>query len=132
MSQPRVIRWPGGEHAFKLGIGDARVIQQKTDCGPEYLLARLSAGQWLVDDMPEILRNGLIGAGMTHVEALKLVQRAFEHYPPVAFKPAALEVMGAYLYGDPDDPVGEPLPVNPTPAASDDQTGSGSSAPTTG
>lgn len=130
MTSPRVIRWPGGEHAFKLGIADARVIQQKTDCGPEYLLARLSAGQWHVDDMPEILRNGLIGAGMAHVEALKLVRRAFEDHPPVAFKPAAYEVMSAYLYGDPDDLVGEPLPVIPTPAQND-QTGSGSSAPTT-
>lgn len=131
MSQPIVIRWPGGEHAMRLGLVEARVIQDRTNCGPEYLRARIAAGQWLVDDMPEVLRNGLIGGGMPAVDALRLTQKAFEENPPMLFKPAAYQLLSAFLLGPPDDPVGEPSPVNPTPAPND-QTGSGSSAPTTG
>ncbi|MFG6083921.1 gene transfer agent family protein [Paracoccus litorisediminis] len=129
--QPVVIRWPGGEHAFRLGIGELRAIQQLTDCGPEFLLHRISAGQWRVDDLRETIRNGLIGAGMAHVEALKLVDNAFATAPAaIAFKVPAQEILGAYLYGPPDDPVGEDIPVVPTPET--ETTADGSSAPITG
>jgi len=128
--QPVVIRWPGGEHAFRLGLGELRAIQRLTDCGPEFLMHRISAGQWHVDDLREVIRNGLIGAGMVHVEAMKLVDRTFETTPSaISFKVPALDLLGAYLYGPQDDPVGEDMPVEPTPA--NEPTASGSSAPST-
>lgn len=127
--QPSIIRWPGGEHAFRLGIAELRALQQTTDCGPEHLANRISLGQWHVDDLREVLRNGLIGGGMAHVEAVQLVDRVFE--PPFArFKGPAIEVLGfGCLYGPEDDPVGETMPVTPTPAH--EQTENGSSAPIT-
>jgi len=129
--RPVVIRWPGGEHAFRLGIGELRAIQQLTDCGPEFLMHRIAAGQWRVDDLRETIRNGLIGGGMAHVEALKLVDRTFSTTSAaVAFKGPAQEILAAYLYGPPDDPVGEDMPGEPTPA--NETTASGSSAPITG
>lgn len=127
--RPVVVRWPGGEHAFRLGIGDAEIVQQKTDCGPEFLLNKLKLGQWKTHEIYEILRNGLIGGGMGHVEAQKLVKDAMEKHPHISLKTPAMEVMSAFLFGDPDDPVGEPLPVEPTPAT--EKTASGNSAPTT-
>ena len=125
-----MIQWPGGMHPFRLGIAELAVIQQRTDCGPEWLLHRISVGQWQAIDLIEVLRNGLIGGGMPHVDALKAVTNAFDLHPMIAFKGPALQVLGACIYGPPDDPVGEPLPVTPTPAH-DDQTGNGSSAPIT-
>lgn len=121
--------WPGGEHAFRLGLRELRAIQNKTDCGPEHLLNKIKFGQWGVDELHEILRNGLIGAGTPHVEALKLVDRAFDTSPGIAFKVPAMEILSSYLFGPPDDLVGELDPVAPTPE--DEKTASGSSAPIT-
>ncbi|WP_313349787.1 gene transfer agent family protein [Paracoccus sp. (in: a-proteobacteria)] len=128
--QPLVVRWPGGEHAFRLGLGELRAIQQNTDCGPEYLRARIDSGLWHVDDLREVFRNGLIGGGMGHVEALKLVDKAFDTAPAVAFKAPASVILAAYLYGPPEDAVGEDIPVGPAPKKRK-KTGAGSSAPTT-
>ena len=58
--QEVVIPWPGGEHAFRLGLAELETIQQKTDCGPEYLLHRINAGQWHVCDLIEVLRDALL------------------------------------------------------------------------
>ncbi|RJE87957.1 gene transfer agent family protein [Paracoccus onubensis] len=121
--------WPGGEHAFRLGLNDLRTIQQKTDCGPEFLLHKLKIGQWYADELYEVLRVGLIGAGMNHVEARKLVQNAMERDPLIGFKVPAMEVLSNTLFGPADDPVGEDIPVEPTPEP--EKTASGNSAPIT-
>lgn len=129
--QGLTVQWPGGEHHFRLGIAELETIQQKTDSGPEWLLHRINTGQWRAVDLIEVLRCGLIGGGMAHVEALKLVRNAFDLHPMIGFKIPAQAVLGACLFGPPDDAVGEPSPVNPTPAQND-QTGGGSSVATTG
>lgn len=124
-----VIRWPGGEHAFRLGLTELQVIQEKTDCGPEFLLHKLNSGQWFAVELIEVLRNGLIGGGMPHVEALKAVRDAFDLHDLIGFKVPVQEVLAVCLYGPADDPVGEPLPVMPTPE--NEKTDAGSSAPIT-
>lgn len=127
--QALTLRWPGGEHAFRLGLGELRIIQQRTDCGPEYILKKIEHGLWTVDELREVLRNGLIGGGMAPVDALKAVDKAFEDTPMIEFKIPAMTLMAASLFGPEDDPVGEDLAVNPTPPNS--QTESGGSAPIT-
>lgn len=127
--QPSVIRWPGGEHPFRLGLAELQVIQDKTGSGPEWALHRLNTGQWFAAELVEILRNGLIGGGMAHVEALQLVRNAFELHDLIAFKVPAQEVLASCLYGPAEDPVGEPAPVMPTPGS--EQTAAGNSAPIT-
>ena len=115
--QPVVVNWPGGEHAFRLAIGEMKVLQEKTDCGPEYLMMKLSAGRWTADELFEVIRNGLIGGGMPHVEALKLVRREFDAHPFIEFKAPCIEILASALYGPPieDETPGEADPVMPTP-----------------
>lgn len=127
--QPVVIMWPGGEHAFRLGLAELETIQQKTDCGPEWMLHRLNSGQWTAAELFEILRCGLIGGGMDHVTALQAVRANFGRHPLIAFKVPAQEVLSACLFGPPDDPVGEVQPASPTPAT--ESAGDGSSASST-
>ena len=113
---PVMLFWPGGEHPFRLGIEELRALQQKTDCGPEFLLMRLRSGQWHVDDLSETLRLGLIGGGMDQNAALKIVRDAFDRYPPIDFKVPALSVLMAGVYGPAEDPAGEGSPAgDPTP-----------------
>lgn len=126
---PVVIEWPGGEHQFQLRLGELSQLQEKTDCGPEFLLRKLQAGQWLAVELREILRLGLIGGGMDHVSALKAVTRALDAAPLMTFKVPALTVLIAALYGPPDDEAGKTLPEVPTPAP--EKTENGSSATST-
>ena len=112
-----VLQWPGGEHAFRLPLTQLESLQQKTDSGPEFLLHKINLGQWSAVDLFETIRCGLIGGGMAAEAAQKLVRGAFERYPLIEFKVPAQAILGAALYGPPDDPVGEPLPVTPTPEA---------------
>lgn len=112
---PIVLPWPGGEHAFRLGIAELEAIQQITDCGPEHLLHRINSGQWFLRDLIEVLRCGLIGGGMPHVQALKTVEKAFGLHPGIEFKVPAQAVLSHCLYGPPEDQPGELMPVQPTP-----------------
>lgn len=125
--QPLTIRWPGGEHDFKLGLSELEVIQQKTDCGPEHVLQRLSNGTWHAHDLVEVIRNGLIGGGMAPNDALREVRKAFDLHPLIGFKAPALSILYACLFGPPDDPVGEDQGEPPQAQ----KTASGNSAPTT-
>ncbi|AGT10543.1 hypothetical protein JCM7686_2003 [Paracoccus aminophilus JCM 7686] len=130
MMEALVLIWPGGEHAFRLPLAQLELLQQKTEAGPEFLLNRINLGQWAATDLFETVRAGLIGGGLSAVEAQARVVAAFERHPLIEFKVPAQAILGHALYGPPDDPVGEPGPVTPTPENSE-KTDSGSSAPST-
>lgn len=103
------IGWPGGEHRFQLRLGELRALQKSCDAGPEEVFNRLRLGRWRVDDVIEPLRLGLIGAGeMSSAEAGPLVTKLLDQHPLAAFKLPALVVMQRALFGEEDDPVGEP------------------------
>ena len=122
--------WPGGEHPFRLALAQLEGIQQKTDCGPEFMLMKLQSGTWLATDLFEVLRFGLIGGGATDPEAKALVRNAFDRHPLISFKVPALNVMLAALYGAPDDRVGEDTLAGET-TQNPAETGDGNSAPST-
>ena len=87
--------WGAEEHAFDLGIGEWRRIQDRCDAGPGEIYRRLIGvasglekgmtlsqaaalgfmGDWRVDDMREVLLQGLIGGGLPEIDAAKLVRR---------------------------------------------------------
>lgn len=96
MSDP--INWVGGEHRFRLGIGQLRALQKNCDAGPEQIFNRIRLGNWRVDDLIEVLRLGLIGSGeMDQKEAGPFVANLFEKHPALAFKLTALAVLAAAL-----------------------------------
>lgn len=92
-----LVAWAGADRAFRLGIGQWRAIQARCDAGPEVILARLTpvaqaissglkvseaaqvgmAGGFRVDDMREVIFQGLIGGENPDcgpVEAANLVR----------------------------------------------------------
>lgn len=107
------INWVQGEHDFALNIGELRALQKNCDAGPELILMRLKVGSWKVDDIFEVLRLGLIGAGMEAKKAGSLVRLAFDQNPAFALKLPAYQVLAAALIGEADDPVGEGAGVKP-------------------
>lgn len=101
------ITWAGGEHPFRLGIAELRALQTKCDAGPAWILARLTNGQWMVDDVIQPIRLGLEGGGLSKAEATRLVKVHVEDEPITFSVKTAQAVLMAALYGIEDDPVGE-------------------------
>lgn len=112
------LAWGDGEHKFRLPIGGLRELQQKCDAGAIEVMDRLRDRRWRVDDVRETLRLGLIGGGMTPVDALILVKRYVDDRPIMESVPTAFAVLMAALIGVPDDPVGKAEAEEPAPAGS--------------
>jgi hypothetical protein len=99
--------WADGEYTFRLGLREIRLLQEKTGLGPLALFRRIQRDEWRIDDLRETLRLGLIGAGMDDMKALALVKNHFDDRPKVDAKEPAMKIIGAFLVGVPDDPLGK-------------------------
>lgn len=102
------LTWVGGEHEFALYIGNLRAVQQHCNAGPEQILRRLLDGTWRVDDLFEVIRQGLIGGGMPSHEASALVSETMKRHPLMEFRLTAQGILAAALSGVDGDDVGEP------------------------
>lgn len=99
MGSKVTLDWADDEHSFCLRLGELRELQDKTGVGPQKLMRRVAEGDWHVDDLRETLRLGLIGAGMSAPEALKLVRRYVDERPLIESIQPALAVLVAVLSG---------------------------------
>lgn len=122
--------WADGSHVFRLAIGQMRELQEKTDCGPLTLFRRFEAGDWRVDDVAHVLRLGLIGGGMTPIDALRLTRTYVEDRPPLENVLHAQAVLWCGLAGAPDEDA-EKKSVKRKPSTAS-KTASGASAKSTG
>lgn len=101
------LNWIGGEHEFALNIGELRALQNNCNAGPEQIAMRLIGGEWLVDDIIEIIRLGLIGGGMESKTAGPMVTGLIDRHPLMMLKADALKVLTDALMADEDDSLGE-------------------------
>lgn len=97
-----------GTYRFRLGQGELAELQEKCDAGPGWVLGRLmhqtaENGGWRVEDIPNIIRLGLIGGGLKPTDALKLTRTYVEARPPMENLILAQLVLSAGLMGAPDD-----------------------------
>lgn len=90
--------WPGGEHAFRLRIGELRALDDICIGGVFAAHARLSGLQPRLDDVLETVRLGLIGGGMAQDQARALVKRVEEEVGFGYLIPLAVKVLGAGFY----------------------------------
>lgn len=97
--------WAGGEHAFRLGIGEIRALQKACEAGPMMVLARLMSSQWLIDDVLETLRLALVGGGMDAAKAKPLVLKAAEETSLLKLALLAAKILNAYVVEDPHDAI---------------------------
>jgi hypothetical protein len=102
----------GEEHDFRLAWGELIELQEKRDAGPAVVLARLSLGQWMLQDVTETIRLGLIGAGMDAVAAARLVRLNVEQKPwelggETGLVVLAVRILASALHGAPDEPLGK-------------------------
>jgi len=98
------LNWAGGEHEFTLRLGELRRMQEVCNAGPEQILLRLQHSHYLVDDLIEPIRLGLIGSEeMTNSEAGPFVIKMIEQHPLIQFKFTAQTILTHAILGPPDD-----------------------------
>ncbi len=94
-----------GDHDFALLIGQCVELQELTDCGLGEMLTRVE--RLRVKDMKEVLRLGLIGAGMPKEEAFRKVERHVVAGELGVCGALAFRVVAAAITGAEDEPLGE-------------------------
>lgn len=92
---------------FKLAWRELMKIQEACDAGPYVVLDRLVSGRWRLQDISEVIKWGLIGAGMPQGEALKLIETEVEGRRPLENLVIAQTVLGAGVIGAPEEDVGK-------------------------
>lgn len=108
MSRPAEdIIWAGGEHSFRLGIGELRAIEQRCNAGVFVVMMRLMANQHGVDDVIQPLRLGLIGAGMPEKDAKDLLDRQLAESSLYSLTVAAADVLRRFIMWEGEDTPGE-------------------------
>lgn len=97
------LAWADDDYTFSLKWGELIELQEKTDCGPGYLLDQLWQNTWKVQHLSEIIRLGLIGGGLEPVKALKLVRTYVESRPPMESIALAQAILAISLQGAPEE-----------------------------
>ncbi len=92
---------------FKLSWRELTKIQEACDAGPYLVLDRLLTGRWRLQDISEVIKWGLIGAGMDQQAAIKLVISEVEGRRPLENLVIAQTVLGAGVVGSPEEDVGK-------------------------
>lgn len=122
--------WGDRDRTFRLRIGEWRKVEAKTGAGPEEIAARLAPtvtaldngvsllsaaamgviGKWRVDDVREVILQGLLGGDETlgPVTAAKLVQDWVDERPLRENVLVAFTIVMASIGGVPSEPPGEP------------------------
>jgi hypothetical protein len=131
--------WPGGEHDFRLAIGELRALEQRRDCGCFIILARLYKGECMVDDVIEVLRIGLIGGGMSEKQAMLTIQKSYDHANIIELATTATHVLAKFIQWKTGDDVDVPpedkksgeemATTNSSPSPTEDTDGRATSAP---
>ncbi len=76
-----VIEWAGKERLFRLTFGGVLDLEQAIGEGIGKIFIRLSSSQFSAREVYETLRLGLIGGGMSVLDAKRLIDAHFENRP---------------------------------------------------
>lgn len=97
------LNWPDAPRTFRLRIGELRKLQERCDAGPKKVLDRLLDGSWLVEDIRETIRLGLMGGGAKPDEAVKLLADYVDERPLMDSVIWAQAILMAAIVGPPDE-----------------------------
>jgi Phage tail tube protein, GTA-gp10 len=119
--------WGDGENKFRFAIGQWRELQERVNgrriamglppTGPLSLMKDLEKGDCWPDDIRDILRIGLVGAGMSVQEAHRKLVLYFDTTPPYQHNEPALVVLAAGLLGARGDKMDDSKKKTETPTS---------------
>jgi len=119
----RSIIWINGEDQFCLSkAGLILDLEEKCGAGIAMVFWRLQNDAWKYNDIRETIRLGLIGGGMSPVQAMSVVKLHVDGQPLAPLVLVAYAVLQAVMVGVPDDPVGKEEPAEAKKTGSTTQT----------
>jgi hypothetical protein len=108
MSRCRIdLEWADGVYPFCLPLAQLEELQTLCEAGPLVIARRLEAGEWTHRDIYQTIRLGLIGGGMTPIEAMRKCKLYVLERPWLENIPCAVAILQVTLIGKPDEPVGK-------------------------
>jgi Phage tail tube protein, GTA-gp10 len=93
-----------GEHSFALTDTMIAELERQAEIGIGALYQRVVAMAFKASDLPEIIRLGLIGAGMHPHEAMQLTDTYARNRPMSETFPLALDIFDARWNGTEPEP----------------------------
>lgn len=109
------LSWGGGDHQFRLGLGEIEELESAVDMSVFLLFAAMSAQIPFakLKHYSETIRIGLVGGGMKPIDAKALTRRYVDERPlaeSVALAEVILRVALERVHpGELDDAPGEPM-----------------------
>lgn len=107
------LTWAAELRKFRIAIGEFRDLQESVNArrvaigaetvGPSTLLTAFRTNNAWPDDVRDVLKAGLIGAGIAYDKAQRLLVRHFDNKPLLAHTKTAFLVLLAALVGVPED-----------------------------
>jgi hypothetical protein len=105
--------WAEETRKFRIAIGEFRSLQESVNArrvaigaepvGPAAMLAALRTNNAWPDDVRDVLKAGLVGAGIAYDKAQRLLMRHFDNKPLLEHTKTAFLVLLAALVGVPED-----------------------------
>lgn len=107
------IEWADGEYKFRLGMGEIKKLQERTNRGPYNIFDRIQSREFKVEEIIETIRLGLIGGGTCvtstgmpdDARVRHLIKDYVEERPIIMSMFLAARILDAALAGVPDEPV---------------------------
>lgn len=99
-----ILTFPDGDdYNCRLAWGQMIKLQEARNAGPFVIYLRLHGSDWLVEDIREVIRFGLIGGGMDPVRAKKMILEYIEDRAPFHNLALAQAIMKAGCLGPEDE-----------------------------
>lgn len=97
-------------HVFKLGYGQLKELQDAVDAGPFVIFDSLLKNTWKIEYIRETIRCGLVGGGMSGIDAIRMVKTYVEDVESYPLQPNVLiaaAILNAALIGAAEENVGK-------------------------
>ena len=127
--------WGDGETTFRIAIGEFRELQEKVNgrraamglpgIGPQEFSNALRTNNAWPDDVRDVLRVGLVGAGIKPATAHRKLVLYFDHRPPAESYPVAFAVFASAFLGAPGDEMLKKKTATPDETSPSPSDGSG-------
>lgn len=91
--------WAGKERSFRLRFGDVMDLEEACGEAIGTIFIRVTAGQFKVTFVYHTIRLGLVGAGMSLMDAKRLLADQFDARPYMDHAGVAGEILAALMVG---------------------------------
>lgn len=101
------IDWADGTYSFRLVMSGIVELEEKCAAPIADIVTRVNAGRYSFNDVRETIRLGLIGAGMSKLDALKMVRRHVDERPLADNSLIARAILLGVMFGFSEYPLAQ-------------------------